>query len=247
MDNQYPIQDGQWEEIEKFLLRNMSPEEEADFRERLSKDINLNKATDEMKLLLLGIQETSLQEKLNSFHHQMPAQAENKQAKTARLWSMKTWLAAASVMAVLFVSAYFILGKKDKNTSLYTEYFQPDPGLISAMSGAADYQFDRGMIDYKTGNYDAAIKIWEPLLKERANSDTLNYFLASAYLASDKTEKAIPFFEKVIASAISVFKNDANWYLALAHIKLGNKAKAIPYLERSEHPGKETLLNKLKD
>lgn len=246
MDDQSPIQQEEWDEIERFLLRRMSPEEENMFRVRLSTDNNLKKATDEMKLLIVGVQESSLEAKLDSYHSELPGRVIMGQKTGARIRPI-WWLAAASVIAVLLVSAWFLLWNKNSDADLYAEFFEADPGLISAMSSSSDYEFDRGMIDYKTGNYGAAIKSWEPLLTTRPNSDTLNYFLGAANLANDNTKKAISFFEKVTISANSVFVKDACWYLALAQIKNGNRQEAIPYLEKTDHAQKEMLLKKLKD
>lgn len=213
----------------------MSPAEEQNFRERLTSDTELAKMTGEIKLLSIGIQEVSLQKKLSQFH----------QPTTSRkVISINKWLIAASVLFAVLIGTYFFT--RTKNT-LYTAYFQPDPGLITPMSSTSDYSFYHAMTDYKSGNYSAAIKTWEGLLSERPSSDTLNYFLGAAYLADNKTGKAVSSFEKVIADSTSYFIKDAYWYLGLAQLKLGNKKEAIGYLEKSEHASKEKLLQELKD
>ena len=246
MDEQYPIQQEQWEEIERFLLQRMSPEEENMFRVRLSTDNNLKKATNEMKLLIVGVQESSLEAKLDNYHSEMQGRvimAHKKSARIRPIW----WLAAASVIAVLLVSAWFLVWNKNSDASLYAEFFEADPGLISTMGISSVYEFDRGMIDYKSGNYAAAIRSWEPLLHTKPDSDTLNYFLGAANLADHNTTKAISFFEKVTTSGNSIFVKDAYWYLALAQIRNGNRQEAIPYLEKTDHAQKEKLLKKLID
>jgi len=32
-------------------------------------------------------------------------------------------------------------------------YYKADPGLLTAMSSAISYEFDRGIVDYKSANY----------------------------------------------------------------------------------------------
>ena len=39
---------------------------------------------------------------------------------------------------------------------LFAQFYQEDPGLITAMSSEGQYEFDRAMVDYKSGNY------WKP-------------------------------------------------------------------------------------
>lgn len=241
MNNQNLIPQEQWEEIERFLLDEMSSEETERFQERLSLDPRLKKVTEEMKLLSIGIQELALQDKLTLFHEEL-IKDNTKQKKNGRLLSMNRWLIAASVIFVLVISGYFFFGKKNKNEALFAQYFRPDPGLVTAMGSSFNYEFDRGMIDYKSGNYEAAIKTWEGLLTSKPNSDTLNYFLGSAYLANKKTDKAISFFEKVTVLPPGSFVNDAYWYLGLSYLKKGKISDAIEYIQKSGHPQREAIL-----
>jgi tetratricopeptide (TPR) repeat protein len=245
MNNQAHIPQEVLEEIERFLLQKMSPEEEEIFRKRLLTDPDLTKKTEEMKLLSIGIQESFLEEKLDRFHEELSVPVIKKE-KSVKLLSFK-WLAAASVLFAIVVTGYLFFVRTDKDAALFAEYYQPDTGLITAMGPDSDYQFNRGMIDYKTGNYEAAINTWNALLSTKPGNDTLNYFLGSAYLADKKTEEAIAAFEKLIAIPNSVFVNDAYWYLGLAQLKKGNKDTALSFLGKSDHPDKEELLKKLKD
>ena len=115
------------------------------------------------------------------------------------------------------------------------------------MGVSDNYEFDKAMVDYKMGDYDKALKTWEGLLKDNANNDTLNYFIASAHLADNNPESSLAFFDKVIGSTNSVFLQDAQWYKALILLNKGNKQEAINLLQKTEHPDKEALLRKLKE
>jgi tetratricopeptide (TPR) repeat protein len=241
MSDQHLIPQEQWEEIERFLLHEMTSDEEERFRERMLLDSDLKKATEEMKLLSIGVQEAYLENKLDHFHKEIiPNSAEKK--RNGKLLSIRRWLVAASIVFVLIISGYFFFGRKNKNAELYAEFFKPDPGLVSAMGSSPNYQFERGMIDYKTGNYEAAIKTWEGLLVAKPNSDTLNYFLGSAYLANKKTDEAISFFEKITALPAGSFTSDAYWYLGLSYLKQGKTNKAVEYIQKSGNPQREAIL-----
>lgn len=241
MNDQHLIPQEQWEEIERFLLQEMTSEEEERFRERMLLDPDLKKATEEVKLLSIGLQEEYLENKLDHFHKELVPNSGPKK-RNGKLLSIKGWLVAASIVFVLVISGYFFFARKNKNAELYAEYFKPDPGLVTAMGSSHNYQFDRGMIDYKTGNYEAAIKTWEGLLIAKPNSDTLNYFLGSAYLADKKTDEAISFFKKITALPPGSFTNDAYWYLGLSYLKQGKTHKAVEHIKKSGNPESEAIL-----
>ncbi len=247
MNKHQHIPEEQLEEIERFLQHQMSPKETQSFLLRLSADAELEKSTNEMQLLVTGIQEASLQKKLAHFHEDLSPVSNIKKRGTATIITFKKALVAASIVGVIAVLGWLFLLKDTKEESLFAQYFQPDAGLISAMSTSDNYEFDRAMIHYKTGNYSAAIKTWDSLQTINPNNDTLNYFLGSAYLAKKEVGKAIPYMQKVSAAPNSFFVKDAHWYLGLALLKQGKKKEAIPFLKSSDHAQKDKLIQKLNE
>lgn len=243
MDNNQDIPQDLWEEVERFLQHEMLPEEEEIFRARMSTDAQLKNTTEEMRLLFIGVQEASLQQKLNEFHDELATSFIDKKSP-GKLRPMMKWLAAACI--ILFVSGAIFFARQGYTENLFVEYYRPDPGLISPMGTTEDYAFNRAMVDYKTSNYKAAIKGWEGLHAANPGSDTLNYFLGSAWLAIDRADKAIPYLQTVTTLPNSAFAKDAYWYLALTQLKQGDKKKAIFLLEKSDHAGADGLLLKLK-
>jgi tetratricopeptide (TPR) repeat protein len=234
------IQDENFRQAERYLRSEMSPQEKEAFRRRIETDQQLKEQVDEYRLLLFGIQEAVLQEKMKEFHKELPITMEPKRK------TLKMWLAAASVLISISVAAWLFF---NRNTSdnLFAAYFTPDPGLISSMGNSENYLFDRAMVDYKTGEYEQAISVWKGLLRSNTNSDTLNYFVGAAYLAMGQANMAEPYLAKVAAVTESAFADDASWYTGLALIRQGNKKEAVPYIQRSTHKGKEVLLKKLQE
>jgi tetratricopeptide (TPR) repeat protein len=240
-----PISPEQLETIERFLHNKMMPEERQVFIARLSSNELLKKNVDEMQLVLLGIEEASVKEKLVGFHNSLPKSAAPKQAVVKAL-RLKSWLAAASVLLIVSVGSWLIFSNPGDNESLFKAYFHPDPGLVSTMSLSENYLFDRAMVDYKTGNFKAAIKTWDSLQRIQPANDTLNYFLGTASLSNNELDNAIRYLQNVAAMPASVFSKDANWYLGLAYLKKGDRKEAIYYIERSDHEDKAALLQRLK-
>lgn len=233
------IPEEQFEEIERFVQQLMPAEEENLFRQKIQADPTLKNQVEEVRLMLLGIEEASLQNKLKDFHRAVPQ-------GVVRKINYGRWLAAASVIVLISVAAWWLVAPHSSDNKLFTEFFKPDPGMVSSMGATEDYNFDRAMIDYKTGNYTAAIKVWKELLQANPSGDTLNYFIGSAYLNIKQTDSAAAYLKKVAVNNKSAFNDDANWYMGLALILENKRAEAIPYINNSSHREKETLLFKLK-
>lgn len=247
MDTQDPMLPEQIDDIERYLLHQMQPEEKWDFEKKLASDESLKKATDEMRLLLLGVQEATLSEKLDSFHKDIEAAQPVSIKKSVTLFSAKRLLLAASVIGIMILGACFLWLRKSETDRLFAQYFKPDGGLITAMGSTDNYAFDRAMVDYKTGNYDAAIRAWERLQTAQPASDTLNYFLGAAHLAANNAAGAIAYLQKVAIVPVSPFFYEANWYLGLCYLKEKNKKEAIGFIRKSNHPQKHALLAKLQE
>jgi tetratricopeptide (TPR) repeat protein len=238
VENSENISEELYSRVESYLMDEMSANERSAFENEMASDNDLAKKVHEIKLLLLGIMEKNLQDKLPSFHEGLY------QKKT--IFKTQWWAAAAAVIIVSAL-AWVFLNRKTEPEQLFAKYYTADPGLITTMGGSDEYSFDRAMINYKMGKYTEAATEWEALISLKAANDTLLYFTASAYLAQKETKKAVPYYEKVAIDKNSAFSDDARWYLGLALIEENKFKEAIQWIEQSNHPDKETLLTALKN
>lgn len=232
------------ETIERYLLKQMPEDEYAAFDMKLQKDSTLQSKVHSLRLLFLGISESALEDEVKQFHKELDA-ARPHYRKTGKIFSLKQWLIAASIVVIAGIATLLYFNRDSREEKLFAAYYKPDPGLMTAMSVSDNYEFDRAMIDYKTKNYDSAIHAWEKLLAAKPDNDTLNYFIASAWLAKENNEKAITYFQKVIIDTSSYFLHDAYWYTGLALLKAGKRKEAIPFIEKSEHSHKNDLIKKI--
>lgn len=244
MNRHIEISEQEVEAIEQYIRQELTVEERARFEQRLSNDPALQSKVDAISLLLVGVQEAHLTEKLNEFHSSMTTSASTQ--KLIKVKSIQRWLVAASVIVLAGIASWLLLTMQSREQKLFAKFYSPDPGLISAMSSSDDYQFDRAMLDYKRANYDSAIRVWQSMATVKPGNDTLNYFLGCAYLAKGEHKKALEKFKKVIAIQNSYFIKDAYWFAGLAMLQQGNKTEAISYIEKSEHDDKNMLLLELK-
>lgn len=238
MNNHNNISPQDWEQLEDYLRGTMPASELAAFKVRLDTEPALQEA----RLLITGIRQVTLMGKLDAFHRE----ATEKVPSIAPKRSLRTyWMAAAAIILLVAVPALLLFRSND-DEKLAAAYFQPDPGLPTAMSAAANYAFGRGMVDYKTGNYKAAIEAWRPLIPNDPANDTLHYFSGVAFLALEKADSAAYHLRLAADNTSSTFRPDAIWYLALCQLRLGNKNEAKALLQQTDHPEKAALLSRIK-
>ncbi|MFB6341678.1 tol-pal system YbgF family protein [Saccharicrinis sp. FJH62] len=243
MNKPHNISQAEFERLESYILNRMDQDEKTKLEAELQHDPVLMEKYTEIRQLMECIEEVEIREKMDQFHEEIERNQKNGRTKKLFLFS-RAFAVAASVIILLVLLVYLFM-RPDRNQRLYAGFYQPDPGLVTAMSSSSDYEFDRAMVDFKIGNYKAAIKRWEPLLESRPESDTLNYFIGSAYLAENDAASAIPKFKKVAQNPKSDFRNDANWYLALAYLLNDENDKAKEILKQTSHPRKDELLRKI--
>lgn len=241
----YPgtISQEEWEEIENYLNDQLPADRQQDFERRVGADPVLQAKLSEVRMLVIGMKEASLQNKLDQFHKEVSSQRTIPvKKKPARMY----WLAAACLLVLVVAASLFLLDKKSDNDKIFASYFVADPGLATAMGGSDDYEFNHAMIDYKRGNNESAIKSWRNLLGSRPGNDTLHYFSGVAFLAMNQADSAIYHLQQSIKKENSSFSSDANWYLALSAIRKNDIASARAYLQHTQHPRRDELLSRLK-
>lgn len=246
MDTTDNISQQEFERIESYILGLMTDAEKQSFESEMNIDQNLRSRYEDIKVLLQEVELASLKDSMEEFHSDLKSSTPVLPINSNRQFVWKPLAIAASLLFLLAISLWVFLGNSTENEKLYTAYYQPDPGMVTAMGLPSNYEFDRGMVDYKTGDYRAAITRWEMLLKENPENDTLNYFLGSAFLALGDAVQAQPFLEKTIQDQSEIFQKEASWYLGLCLIKSGKTEEAIKFLQKSGREEAAEIIGKLK-
>lgn len=230
-----------FETIERYLLKQMTTEESANFEASLETDTTLQQQVSEVKNLIRGIEKVSLEEKMEEFHSEI---------ETNTLINKKTSSFYRYAIAAVFVGAiglFFFFNQQSTNEKLFAKHFTPDPGLPTTMSTSDNYAFYEAMVFYKAQDYNTAIKKWELIKTKKPVNDTLNYFLGVANLAYGNGEIAIDYLNIAIANGKSVFSTDAKTYKALALLKVDDTEGAIAILQEVNTPKAKELLLVLKN
>lgn len=243
MENLNNISPEELERIEQFLDNEMSSEQSGAFSQLLQEDKALQQKVNEVRLLRIGIDEAILENNLNDFHTDLTRSTPQSQQGGKVISFGRRLLAAASVIAIIGLAAWWFLQKETKYEKIYSSYYKADPGLLTAMGPSDNYTFEKAMVDYKNGDYSKAIEAWMSLQKDQPNNDTLIYFLGVAYQANEENEEAIKYLERVVANPDSPFLKEACWYLGLAYLKEEKIEKAKEYIQRSGDARGKSLLD----
>lgn len=245
MNTSYNISAEDFENMERYLLSEMSSEEKMSFEKQMAGDELLAAKLKEMKLIAAGIEMAAMKKQLSSYQLSIAEKpAEQKIAVVAAF--NRRLLMAASVIVLAAVAIWLLVMQGNKYEKAYAAYYKPDPGLMTAMGISDNYAFNKAMVDYKTGNYTKAIATWNKLKTGMPANDTLDYFIGAAEQANGNNDTALKLLKQIAADPLKPFYKDACWYTGLALIKKGDLQEAIPYLEKSGRTERIELIKKLK-
>ncbi|MCK8479106.1 tetratricopeptide repeat protein [Psychroserpens algicola] len=225
------------ETIERYYNDTMSKQERLDFELRLDESSEFRTQVEDIKTLILGIENQSLKEQLDVFHKDIPTHSETPSAS-----GIFTFRKLAAAVIILLAVTGFWWFNTPQNDKLYSKYFTPDPGLPTTMSSNSNYDFYDAMVNYKQGDYQTAIAKWDAI---QPKNDTLNYFLGVACLANKNEAKAIGFLNKATQNTDFPLLNDAHYYLGLAYLKDGDIDFAKKNLQKSSNENSKKILEKL--
>ncbi|NOX86531.1 MAG: tetratricopeptide repeat protein [Chlorobi bacterium] len=233
----------EFERIERYLTGRMDNKEKLDFEASLKTDPLLSKQTEEVRALLHAIEEKKLREKLDDFHEELTAG----ERRVMSVRPFQKYIIAASVALLIGLGIWLLSVRKTPDEKLFSQYFKPDPGLITPMSTTSDYEFYRGMVDYKQGKYKPAINRWNRLIEKKPDNDTLNFYLGVSYLAGGNSKKATDFLSKAVKYPNSILINEAWYYLGLAYLKEGNSREAIRSFRKSDLEESKLILKEMEE
>jgi len=208
----------QEERIERYFSGKMDDLERLAFDKEVMKDPKLATAVKEYQRILQGFKTYGLQQKLEQIMSEGSPNSNDNTVKSHRPTSYWVYIILAALLASGIY--YTVVTNTEEETktdiapSLHMAYYYPDPGLPSKMGDNGEFDFDRGMVDYKLGHYKKAIEQWEKLSKGDAKTQ---YFLGAAYLADNNEDKAQSFF--ITLTEEDTFYDRAQWYLALISLK----------------------------
>jgi len=224
-----------YDRLDRYLDQSMPAEERRRFEEECAADAGLQYQLDRHRLVRIAIMEKNLSSAMAGFP----------QPGRVRSITTRKWLAAASLVILASAAYLFFSSQRHDPAKLYGRFYHSDPGLMTTMGSADDYDFQVAMIQYKRGDYAGAAGAWKKLLPQRPSSDTLQYFLGCAYQAQNSLDTAFAFFQPVAANPNSAFYKEACWYAGLIRLRQNRISEAVALIRQSDRPEKDSLLNEI--
>lgn len=253
--NKNNISQEELEEIERFLNKELSEEDHSVFEEKMMIDNSFSEKVEEIRVLIQVVEEDGLSKQMEAIHkknfasNNIEVEASNvaTEDKVVSINSNKSlyrkFAFAASIALLVGLGTYLFNNATSEHEQLFATHFTQDPGLVTPMSATDNYEFYRGMVDYKQEKYALAITRWQKLLIEKPTNDSLNYYIGVSKLTQGEVEKSLSYFEKIEAK--SFFYNDALLYLGLINLKQGNIESAKLYFEKNNSIKAKEILNQI--
>ncbi|MEM9549017.1 MAG: tetratricopeptide repeat protein [Bacteroidota bacterium] len=215
-----------FEQIDTYILGQMSDEQKNQFEEAMKNDIALKNEVSLRRDMMQGIKidgRKKLKQTLEEIHHQKDRTTEKSIASRQR--TLPTWLVAASIVLLLSVT---FLWNSLKQPNLVKSYYQPYELSLNLRSD--DSAEDLATIDklYTEGDYSTVQPLIEAYLNKNPNQKTLQLALAICQFETKEYEKALNTLQSLESDPF--LKDQARWYAALIYIDENNRSEAIKKL-----------------
>lgn len=154
--------------------------------------------------------------------------------KEGKVRSLRPWLVAASVAAVVALGIWFVFftGPDFNAQELYAANFTPYENVVHPIERGQQIEDlqSKAFTAYEDGEYGQALELFKEL--EQKQSDAyIQFYEAIVLMQLNRHTDAIPLLEKYIA-ANGELKDRAIWYLALSHLKMNELEKWKNQLEK---------------
>lgn len=240
--------------FDDYIEQRLSGQELENFKKLLNEDHNLFEELQLHKDLIVGIQQQGRMEKKEYFRRLEEqirqeelverAHKEQQKAKLKTLFNpLVGGIAASLIIGILTYLIFTRSTEIDKPKSsdinaapstenLFAEYFKPYENMVHPSKRGTEITIGEEELAfeaYDQKKYDVAIDKLKTVLLDEGDEVNL-FYLANAYLASEKTDEAIYILER-LKMRCNILCIQEKWYLALSYLKKKEYNKAIPLLK----------------
>ncbi len=242
-----------YEKFEDILRQNPSVEEIRDFTNNLtSKE---KESFDEYKRIRESAmaQRSTVPEDLKNTLNKLGEDYfddEKKPINNVRNLRSVFYLRIAAAFLIL-AAAFFLFdrwnaGPNYDANALVAENYYSKKSDIKRSDENTETLLYKGVIEYESGNYNAAVGHF--LKIEKSDPDYMQsiYYRANAYFKNGNTELAIQMYRKFLGTATEM-EDYAEWNMMLGHLKLGNLEEVYRVLDRIDLQPDHLFYKKAKD
>ncbi len=229
--------------IDRYLEDDMSKEEIAWFEKEmhtnneLLEEVQLSKTImDTMKEkdvydLHSSIDELFLRKKEES----VPATKTTNRRTVAYISS---GVAAAVIIALLFVTNITKQDSFTESTSLFKEYYAPIEATNNFRSGVdVNHELQVAMKHYTDKKYEKAALMFEEVLETDSKLDGVKLYAGISYMEMGEYENANRLFKNLISENNLVFRETASWYYGLSLLRSDSIEKATMIFDEISNNG----------
>lgn len=203
-------------EIDQYLNNELTDVEMATFEKKIRRNPNLKKEVNDLRLLRLGIRESTLQDKVKMLKQYDAEEFVSNNENTSQGSNVRTLLfskilgVAASL--IVLVGAFWVWNTLESgNTSgdIYAEYFEPYPSdvVVSRSASSQETLIQNAHGAYQNENYKTAAPLFEKLYEQ--DRDTMSLFYAGiSYLGYKDYE-----------NAKRILNQDMHWQVEESYLK----------------------------
>ena len=216
--------------IEKYFNDTLKDDEQILFNKLLKNDTAFKEEflfQKDLKKALSHNQRNSLKTTLQYFENNI---------KNEKVFPLRKWLAAASIILVLGFS-YFLYSDSFKSSpeNLYAEYFEPYRNIVHPVVRSKNEKTieSRAFLAYENGKFYKAINLLNSVSNN--NDEYIRFYKAMCNLGINKYPEAISLLLPIASNPSNNnsdinFSEKANWYLGLAYLGTSDLNNAISQL-----------------
>jgi hypothetical protein len=212
-------------QIDDYLMGKLSPSEGELFENEMRVNPALQKKVDICRELRDSIQETdihSLREKLNSARYSV-------KSSNTKWIKLSAYITAASI-ALLIALRFLVVDSSQNHDLIFSKHFQPFKIVgesRSSLQKESNILSEELISLYINKKYDDVIPIIESYLARYPNNKQASLMLSTAYLGTNRDEKAELILQRLTLDSNNEFYAEAiKWYLSLSIIKQGKLEEA---------------------
>lgn len=219
--------------IDDYLLNNLTDPEMKLFEQRLAVDKELATALEERRDLMTVVDimgDIRMKERVRRLRQTVNV-VEMPPKRGIFPWP---WAIAAVLVLAAGVSVWLWMRPSGgtEPAQIYAEYYEPYNLNFGTRSTDTEQQLaDAGTL-YKAGKYAEALPIFESVLVQNPTESKARLAAGICHLELGKNGEALATFKPLIDADDPLFSEQALWYSALATIKNGDMGSAKQLLEK---------------
>ncbi len=213
--------------VEQYLANEMAPSERTAFRKELKSNPELAaelKLSQSIDSALMRDDIIEMRQKLIAVIH--AGHVVKAEVPVVRLQTRRWWYAAASLVALLAVSAtlYLQTPRTISNDALFTEYYNSDNIVDQTRS---DQNIVEAVIKFQQKDYAAASVLFKSILDKDNSNIAVWFYYGISNIETKNYDNSIKAFTTIINQDDNLYIEHAEWYLGLCYLKNNQKDKAI--------------------